>query len=464
MNPIQGTSGRPPVGRLEHMLRSRGGIAPAEGGAARAGAEGTAAGRSPMVLQHREALVYTLGKAAALEQLVMCQYLYAAFSMKDRPDDGLPDDQLEAVKRWRRDLIGIAQQEMLHLALVQNLLTSVGAGSMLGRPNFPLPPHAYPAGIKMALLPFGETALRHFAFLERPEGLDVADDEAFAALEAAAPLPRADEDDIGPRLQDFDTIGQLYRAIELGLDRLTERLGEARLFLGPRDAQATGEHFRWPELVAVTGLASAHRAIDTIVEQGEGARGEWKQAHFGRLITMLDEYLAMRGRDPDFQPARPVVAAAVRPREDGLPVPLVEDPFTGRVADLLNAVYEVLLQLLARYFAHTDETAEQLGVLADVAVGLMYAAIKPLGGLVTRLPLGPDQPGATAGPMFELFYEVDDLLPHREAAWIVMEERLRDVAELAVRCREACSPVHMPPLIKVTDALREQADRLAAAG
>jgi hypothetical protein len=436
-------------GRLAHVLETRGGLAQGSG--------------TQMVLQHREALVYTLAKAAQLEHLVMCQYLYAAFSMKDREDDGLPPHQLEAVKRWRKTLLEIGQQEMLHLALVQNLLTAVGAAPALGRPNFPLPVHAYPAGIRMALLPFGETSLRHFAYLERPEGLDVADDEAFAALEQAEPLPAADEDEIGPHLQDFETIGGLYRAIELGIERLAERLGEARLFLGPREAQATEEHFRWPELVAVTDVASARRAIDTIVEQGEGARGEWKAAHFGRLIAVLDEFLAMRAEDPGFEPARPVIAACVRPREDGLEVPIVTEGFTSRTLDLLNAVYEVLLQLLARYFAHTDETPAQLEVLADVAVSLMYGAIKPLGGLVTRLPIGAAHPGATTGPMFELFYEADYLLPHRDAAWIVMEERLRDVAELAVRCRELCSPLYMPPLIKVTDALRAQADRLAAA-
>ena len=42
--------------------------------------------------------------------------------------------------------------------------------------------------------------------------------------------------------------------------------------------------------------------------------------------------------------------------------------------DLLNVAYEVLLQLLSRYFAHTDESPEQLGVLADVSLGLMYTA------------------------------------------------------------------------------------------
>lgn len=418
-------------------------------------------GAPTMVLQHREALVWTLDKAAALEQLVMCQYLYAAFSMKDRDDDGLTPEQLSATRRWRRELIHIAEQEMLHLALVQNLLTAVGAAPALGRPNFPLPPHAYPAGIRMELLPVDEQSLRHFIYLERPEGLDMADLDELAAIEKAAPLPPAHEDDISPRLQDFETIGGLYRAIELGLDRLAERLGEERLFLGPPAAQATARHFQFPELVPVTDLASAHAAIDVIVEQGEGARGDWRDAHFGRLVTILDEYLDMRDADPSFEPSRPVLPALVREREDGLPMPLLTDPFSARAVDLLNAVYEVILQLLARSFAHTDETEDQLDVLASVAIGLMRSVVKPIGGLVTRLPVGPEHPGRTAGPTFELFYAADYLLPHRDAAWAVMEERMRVLADLAMRCQEVCSPLYMPIVSRVSDTLLDLADQLA---
>ena len=94
---------------------------------------------------------------------------------------------------------------------------------------------------------------------------------------------------------------------------------------------------------------------------------------------------------------------------------LITDTLTARCVDLLNAVYEVILQLLARYFAHTDETDDQLDTLASVAMGLMRSVVKPLGGLVTRLPIGPEHPGRTAGPTFELFYDTDYLLPHREA-------------------------------------------------
>ena len=385
-------------------------------------------------LEHREALIYTLGKAAELEHLIMLQYLFAAFSLKQHVREGLSEETLVAVQGWRKTLLGIGAQEMLHLALVQNLLTAVGAAPRLTRPNFPMPAYSYPAGVRIELLPFGEAALRHFAFLERPEDMDVEDAEGFEAIEQAIALPHDEGDEIVPHLQEFDTIGQLYRSIQAGLEHLAVRLGPERLFIGPVDAQATEEHFRWEELVAVTDLASARRAIDTIVEQGEGARGEWRDAHFGRLLSILDEYLEIKAADPSFEPARPVIAANVRQQATGVPMPLITDPGTTRCMDLLNVVYEVLLQLLSRYFAHTDESPEQLGVLADVSVGLMYAAIKPLGTVVTTLPVGWDMPGVTAGPGFELFYQVDYLLPHREAAWILMEERLRDAAAFAVRC------------------------------
>lgn len=436
-----------PSGPLAHVLALRSGVA---------------AGH-PVQLEHREALIYTLGKAAELEHLIMLQYLYAAFSLRQGDDEGLSAAALDATKRWRKTIVGIAEQEMLHLALVQNLLTAVGAAPRLARPNFPIPSYHYPAGVRIELLPFGEAALRHFAYLERPQGMAFDDAEGFEALERAVPLEHDEGDEIAPHLQEFETIGQLYRSIEVGLEHLSERLGPDRLFVGKPDAQATEEHFRWPELVAVTDLASARRAIDTIVEQGEGARGEWRDAHFGRLLGILDELTAFQQEEPGFEPARPVAAARVRPTTHGPTLPVIGDPGTARAMDLLNVVNEVLLQVLSRYFAHTDESEEQLGALADVAVGLMFAAVKPLGTVLARMPIGPDHPGATAGPTFELFYEVDYLLPHRDAAWVLMEERLRDAAAFAVRCTNECSPMVMGPLTKTAAALTRYADRLAAA-
>jgi len=432
-----------PAGELAHVVRTRRARHP----------------EAPLVLEHREALVYALRQASELEHLVMCGYLYAAFSLKGQ-DAGLTADQLTAVKGWRKVILEIATQEMLHLALVQNLLTAVGASPHLTRRNFPQPTRKFPGGIQFALLPFGEQALRHFVYLERPEGLEMDDAEGFAALGKAMPL--MEPDDLVPRAQEFATIGHLYRAIEEGLDHLVARLGPDRLFVGPPRAQATEAHFRWPELVAVTDLDSAHRAIDTIVEQGEGVRGDWRGAHFGRLVGVLDEYMALRTADPGFEAARPVVAARVRPPESGATVPLIGDPLTARVADLMNVGYEMLLQLLYRYFAHTEESDEQLGTLADVAVGLMFGVVKPLGQLVASLPLGPDHPDRTAGPAFELFYTADYLLPHRKAAWVVIEERLRDAAAFAAHVAQEADPVLAAKLEPVGASLERFAATIAA--
>jgi hypothetical protein len=55
---------------------------------------------------------------------------------------------------------------------------------------------------------------------------------------------------------------------------------------------------------SVTDLASAQKAVDTILEQGEDARGHWEHAHFGQFVQILDEYREMLAADPEFDPVR----------------------------------------------------------------------------------------------------------------------------------------------------------------
>jgi len=428
-------------GRLAEMLTTRGGRAEPE---------------APFVIEHREALIYMLCEAAELEHGIMCQYLFASFSLKQREDEGLTADELETVTRWRRTIAHVAAEEMLHLALVQNVLSAIGAAPHLTRPNLPAPAHHYPAGVNLTLVPFGERALQHFMFLERPEGMALEGARGIdAPVHEAVPLMA--EGDIVPQLQDFATVGHLYRSIEHGLARLAGKFGERHLFVGPPRAQASSSDFRWPELVAVTDLASAQRALDTILEQGEGARGHWESAHFGAFVKILEEYRAMLEANPAFDPVRPVMFARVRRGEHGDSVPLIGDPVTCRCADLFNVSYEIVLQLLERYFAHTEETDAQLSTLADAAVNLMYSVLKPLGDLITTLPAGPEHPGRTAGPSFELFYEDDDLLPHRESAWVLLEERVRDASAFC-----AALIADVPALAPVRQALDSVAGSLAA--
>jgi ferritin-like protein len=433
-------------GRLAEMLAARG---------------GQAAPEAPFVIEHREALIYMLCEAAELEHGIMCQYLFAAFSLKQREDEGLTAEQLAAVTRWRGLIAHVATEEMLHLALVHNLLSAVGAAPHLGRPNLPAPAHHYPAGVNLTLVPFGERALQHFMFLERPEGMALEGAEGLDAPVHDA-IPLMAEGDIVPQLQDFATVGHLYRSIEHGLAHLADKFGERNLFVGPPRAQATTDNFQWPELVSVTDLASAQRALDTILEQGEGARGHWEQAHFGQFVKILDEYRTMLAADPDFDPVRPVMFATVRPCEHDESVTQIGEPVTARCTDLFNVGYEILLQMLERYFAHTEETDAQLATLADATINLMFGVLKPLGGLITTLPIGRERPGMNAGPSFELFYENDYLMPHRGAAWALLEERLRDAASFCGLVRESADERVASELAPVGEALGDIADSLAA--
>jgi hypothetical protein len=414
----------------------------------------TTSGEKPFIVEHREALLYMLCLAAELEHGLMCEYLFAAFTLKQRVDEGVTADELVAIDRWRKVILGVAGQEMLHLSIVSNILSAVGMSPHLVRPNMPHPARHYPPGVTVALLPFGEPALRHFMFLERPEGSTIEDTEVFEVSKAAVPL--IDPDAIAPVLQPFATVGHLYRSIEMGLKHLAEKWGEDRLFVGPRRAQAKPEHFHWPELVQVTDLASAVRAIETIVEQGEGPRGDWKLAHFGRFKSVLDEYLAVKQANPAFEAARPVLPATVWPHDAG-DIPRLSDPHTARVADLFNVGYEILLQVLSRFFNNIDESDSQLAALADVAVGLMFEVIKPLGQHLTELPAGPEFPERTAGPSFELFYTSDYLLPHQGAAWTLMEERMREASAFGRRCGIEKSPT----LTAVVASLDKFADVMA---
>jgi len=96
-------------------------------------------------------------------------------------------------------------------------------------------------------------------------------------------------------------------------------------------------------------------------------------------------------------------------------------------------------------------------ILSQVAVGLMFDVIEPLGEILTTLPVGPEHPGRTAGPSFELFYQPDYLLPHRRAAWIIMAEHLTDAADIT----EARGDDE-PRLLPVAQALRRHAGVLRA--
>lgn len=385
-----------------------------------------------IVVAHREHLWWLLSEAAQLEHMIMCQYLFAEFSLKNGTSDGLTGEQAEAVKRWSETIHGIAVDEMLHLALVANLMTAIGAAPTFGRPNFPQRSGYFPSGVQMDLLPFGDQALRHFIYLERPEGIDLPDAQGFVPV--AAPRAPVQADEVLPRGQEFATIGHLYRGIADGLRRLTDRVGERAVFVGSPRAQATPELLYWPQLIAVTDLASALKAVEEIIEQGEGCKGDWRTAHFGKFLNVSQEYNDLRQRNPSFEPARPVLPVYTRqPFDIAAPQPIITDPLTLQVAELAAMAYELVLQLLNRFFTHTDETEQQLSTLIRAAISMMGGVLRPLATTLTTLPVGPPHQGSTAGFTFEVCYVLGNMVPWREPAWALLHERMELLTQ---RCAE----------------------------
>ena len=98
------------------------------------------------------------------------------------------------------------------------------------------------------------------------------------------------------------------------------------------------------------------------------------------------------------------------------------------MADLGNGLYEVMLQTLSRYYVHHGETPAELETLARTAKHLMNWVMRAFYPILTTLPVGPSHPGRTAGPTLDVVRPAYFVLPHREAAWKIINERLDSLA------------------------------------
>lgn len=403
-------------------------------------------------IQTREDVLYLLAEAAEIEHNLMCCYLYAVFGLKRDADEGLTPEDLAMVGRWRGAIMGVAIEEMTHLTLVSNLTAALGGRPHLGRQNFPIAAGLHPADIVVRLAPFTMDTLDHFIFLERPEGSDIADSPLFASPLKYTRFVPAHR--MMPSGQDYATVGHLYRGIRDGLDHLAAESGEQALFLCPAVHQIGPSVVSLPGLSLIKDLASAHNAIDTVVEQCEGAPEHLETSHFSRFLAVKAEYEAALARNPSFAPSRPVPANPVMRRPvDGRDRVYIDAPLSARVVDLANALYGHMLRLLTQAFGRANPSTADQQVLVDGAIELM-GAMAPVAEALTRLPASPSLPGVNAGMTFAM---LRSLAPAIEGPgeWLSAGGRVR---ELAADAREL--GVDVPALLPVAARLDGLAARL----
>ena len=372
------------------------------------------------VIRTRKELINYLSVGCELEQGLCLQYLFTAFSLKDDLSEGgiSTQEQLNAVRRWKANLFLIGAQEMLHLAQAANLSASVGGFVQMRRPNFPQAPDYYPTDLPWNLDPFSSEVIQRYACYERPapgsgpnrmrfdgEPVQPACDcliqdaikkpperALFAHLPASLQAARP------ARARRAETIGQLYEAIEDAFLILPD------VIIGDPDAQIDGRMIDFPQVVKIRSREDAKSAIDLIIRQGEGARGDRPDSHFGVFIDIYNQLAALKRADPSFNPVRPVHPNPLSRVHVDNTYPgwrLIDDPFTHNVNRLCSSIYETMLLMLVRFFATPAPDAAQQRKLSVAFLRVMTTVIKPFGEALTKLPMGPATPGFNAGPSFE---------------------------------------------------------------
>ncbi|MEU9317282.1 ferritin-like protein [Streptomyces sp. NPDC048295] len=286
---------------------------------------------------------------------------------------------------------GVFVEEIIHLALVANLLNAIGGEPRLDAPHMLPPhprtmPHADPS-IELALLPFGKEALGMFLRLEQP----------------AHPGDAAEGDN-------YETIGQFYDAIEKGLRGLCAELGEDQVFTGDPARQVAGGPFAHTagHLAPVTDLRTALAALEEIVEQGEGAaradvwdgdkdlaHPETKAvSHYYRFQELAVGRRYQPGDTPQSGPTGETVTvdpAGIRPVRPNQQLTDHPEGHAIRTAqEAFNQTYCKMLQMLEQAF---NGNPAMLGM----SVGTMYAAK----GQAQSLMAMQDDDGLAAGPTFE---------------------------------------------------------------
>ena len=373
----------------------------------------------------REQLFHLLAEASEIEHTLMCSYLYAAFSLKSQSDHALSEHEAQAVKRWRKEILGVATEEMVHLLLVSNLSIALGGRPHFGRPNFPVSPGYFPSGVTVKLTPFSVATLEHFIFLERPRGVDLPDGEGF---EPENDYEREEAHyGLMPSVQDYATIGHLYDALRANLIASAKRLGERALFVGPVAAQVGADAVKLDGITTIHDLHSALAAIDTIVEQGEGSRANSEESHYQRFLNMQSEYRELLDSNPSFAPAWPAAESPVmrRPPEPEDKV-FIDDPRAAQVLDFANAVYGLLIRFLLQAFGRQGPSASaaQRGYIG-AAIDLMHVMGSVCSALVT-LPASPARPGLNAGMSFTMLRSVEPFFSG-EAERQLVTERLTEL-------------------------------------
>lgn len=207
-----------------------------------------------MSLREKKSALYALLQTAMdLELATIPPYMTALLSIR-------PGGNRRAANHIR----SVMMEEMLHMALVGNLMFSLGGSIKLGRAQCP----TYPLRLQ-----FNGESFRDRQFDIDLMGYSLPAIKKFMQIEMPASLL------LRVRMKHYKlvvpgiTIGDFYEKIVTLLEEICSAYEQSEVFSGDPKRQIGAEFF-WGALgrpVVITDLADAKRAIDIVVRQGEGA-------------------------------------------------------------------------------------------------------------------------------------------------------------------------------------------------
>ncbi len=330
--------------------------------------------------------------AMQLEHATIPPYLTALYSIR-------PGTNTEAYHIIR----AVAVEEMLHLTLVANILNAVGGTPDLSLAGFvPQYPAYLPDGetdFQVDCQRFSREAIETFLRIERPASLAHPGAETRRGSRRHGALMATQT---GEGEEHFFSIGEFYKAIEEGLERLHAQMGDA-LFCGDPARQITPDYYYsgGGGIIPVTDMASARAAIELISEQGEGTTEhifdeEGEIAHYYRFQQLVLGRYYREGDVHDHPTGGPVAVDwdAVYPiKANARLTDYAPGSELRATVERFNTDYRRFLSLLTRAFQGEP------GLFIE-AVGDMFR-IKELFYLIMRNPLD-DGSGLHAAPTFDV--------------------------------------------------------------
>jgi hypothetical protein len=301
--------------------------------------------------------------ATSIELSTIPPYLFAMYSIKDQESDAA------------RLIASVVVEEMLHACLVTNLLLAIGGEPDFGYDTIPTYPSLMAHHTPDLMLALGRCT---------PELVH----DTFMAIESPQAPGAPPEDNV------YETLGQFYAALENAVRGLAP---ETHVFEDPQaHRQLSDPSFYAPikfdaedsgGLILIDSADSADRALEIIIDQGEGLKDHRWADPSHQELTHFYKFKQIADGESPIGSVWPVMSS---------PTTAAFPESVRPLSNAFNALYGLVYVTLTDLFSGEHDQGERIGRLYT----LMSDALAPVARKLVQISIGD---GENACPTFEVY-------------------------------------------------------------